>query len=203
MPRPWFDHFRFVAPIYERVFDSDGADTRALREMLALPVDGLLLDAGGGTGRVSRQVADAVQGVVVLDASRGMLTRVRGGNSVWPALGVAEALPFPDGLFARILIVDAFHHFYEHQQAVRELWRVLAPGGRLVILEPNIERWQIKLIALAETVLLMRSRFYSAPALEALFARQENARVAADVDSNPYQFTLVVEKLDQGSSGAA
>lgn len=200
MARPPFDHFRFIAPFYDHVFDVDGADGAALRTALALPADGLLLDAGGGTGRVSAQLQDDTAGVVVVDVSRGMLGQAREKNGLKPALGQVEALPFAGGKFERILIVDAFHHFYHHEESVAELWRVLAPGGRLVILEPNIERWQVRLIALAETLLLMRSHFYTAAEMTAMFGRMENARVAADVDSNPFQIVLVVEKLDQGVS---
>lgn len=200
MARPPFDHFRFIAPLYDHVFDVDGADGDALRAALALPADGLLLDAGGGTGRVSSRLQADTQGVVVVDVSRGMLRQAREKNGLQPALGQVEALPFADGKFARILIVDAFHHFYHYQEAAADLWRVLAPGGRLVILEPNIARWQVKLIALAETLLLMRSRFHTAAEMAALFSPMQNARVAADVDSNPFQIVLTVEKLDQGVS---
>ena len=136
MARPPFDHFRFVAPIYDRVFTADGSDHAALREALALPAEGLLLDAGGGTGRVSAHLRSYTGGVVVVDVSRGMLAQAREKNALLPALGQVERLPFADGQFARILIVDAFHHFFHHAEAVEDLWRVLAPGGRPVIPEP-------------------------------------------------------------------
>lgn len=194
MARPPFDHFRFVAPIYDRVFTADGSDHAALREALALPAEGLLLDAGGGTGRVSAHLRSYTGGVVVVDVSRGMLAQAREKNALLPALGQVERLPFADGQFARILIVDAFHHFFHHAEAVEDLWRVLAPGGRLVILEPNIARWPVRLIALAETLLLMRSRFYTAAQLTAMFSPYQNARVAADVESNPFQIVLKVDK---------
>jgi len=68
-----------------------------------------------------------------------------------------------------MLVVDAFHHFGDHQMAARELLRVLRPGGRLVIEEPDIRRWPVKLIALGERLLLMRSRLFDAEALRRLF----------------------------------
>jgi ubiquinone/menaquinone biosynthesis C-methylase UbiE len=49
------------------------------------------------------------------------------------ALADAEELPFPDGAFTSLLCTNAFHHYPQPQRAVREMVRVLAPGGRLVI----------------------------------------------------------------------
>ena len=80
MPRPPFDHFRFVAAIYDR-FAGDSADheadRQALVDLLALPDDGWLLDAGGGTGRVSGGLSSLTGGVVIADASLPMLRQAR------------------------------------------------------------------------------------------------------------------------------
>jgi len=193
MPRPPIDHFRFIAPLYDHVFGGDSENYQT-RQFLDLPIEGWLLDAGGGTGRVSQHYVGQAAGVVVLDVSLGMLQQAREKGGLQPALGAVETLPFPDGFFERILIVDAFHHFFAHQAAVRELWRVLQPGGRLLIVEPNIARFPVKLIALGEALLLMRSRFFSAQALGALFADYADARVHIDTDTNPFYIHLSAEK---------
>lgn len=49
----------------------------------------------------------------------------------------AMALPFRDGAFASVLVRDLLHHLPEPRRAMAEAARVLAPGGRLVLLEPN------------------------------------------------------------------
>ncbi|NPV66660.1 MAG: class I SAM-dependent methyltransferase [Anaerolineae bacterium] len=196
MARPWFDHFRFAAPFYDRLF-AGGEPAVTMLDALDLPADGWLLDAGGGTGRISASLLDRVGGVVVTDASGAMLRQAREKGGLHPTLGHAEALPFPAGAFARILVVDAFHHFYRHAEAASELWRVLAPGGRLVILEPNIARWPVRLVALGEKLLLMRSRFFNAAALEALIGRQAGAQIRVDTTSAPYYIMLVASKAAQ------
>jgi SAM-dependent methyltransferase len=49
----------------------------------------------------------------------------------------ATALPFPDGAFASVFIRDLLHHLSEPRRATAEAVRVLAPGGTLLVLEPN------------------------------------------------------------------
>ena len=49
----------------------------------------------------------------------------------------ATALPFRDGAFASVLVRDLLHHLPEPRLATAEAARVLAPGGTLLLLEPN------------------------------------------------------------------
>lgn len=150
------DHFRLIAPIYDRVMAPP--DVGRLQGLLDLPAAGKLLDVGGGTGRVAQALRGLVDEAVVLDESHRMLEQalLKGLTVVQ---GQAERLPFADGTFARVLVVDAFHHLADQGQAAAELLRVLAPGGRLVVEEPNVEQAAVRVLAFAERVALMRSRF--------------------------------------------
>ena len=62
------------------------------------------------------------------------------------------------------------HHFNDHDTAIRELLRVLRPKGRLIIDEPDIKRFSVKVVALLEKLALMRSRFLPAEEIRALIA---------------------------------
>jgi SAM-dependent methyltransferase len=51
------------------------------------------------------------------------------------AAGVAEGLPYPDGLFDLVLSTTSFDHWSDQQAGLRECRRVLRPGGRLVLVD--------------------------------------------------------------------
>ena len=160
------DHFSLVSPYYDRLFPFLNAER--LRELLQLPAAGRVLDLGGGTGQVAQALRGFVDEIVVLDESVGMLHQAR--LKGLPAVrGEAERLPFASGSFTRILLVDTFHHLRDQRAAAAELLRVLAPGGRLVIEEGDVEQTPVRLIALAEKLILMRSRFFSPQAVQQMF----------------------------------
>ena len=152
------DHFDLMASIYDRLIGPP--NTGRLRQLLKLPTNGWLLDGGGGTGRVSSQLNDLVANIVVSDLSLRMLKKAR-EKAISPVRAHIEHLPFPDQSFDRVLVVDALHHFCDQREAIEDLLRVLKPGGRLVIEEPDFNHKGVKLLALAEKILLMRSHFYA------------------------------------------
>jgi len=161
-------HFDFLAPLYERVIRPP--DAARLISLLDLPASGWMLDAGGGTGRVAAAMCPLVDRLVIGDLSFPMAQQAGQKGCIQPAQMRVERLPFRDGRFTRILIVDAFHHFSDQAGALGELARVLAPGGRLVIEEPDIRRFGVKLIALGERLALMGSRFRPPEEMRAMVA---------------------------------
>ena len=164
---PIFDHFGFVAPFYERVIAPRVPEK--LIALAGLPAGGRLLDAGGGTGRLAQHFCERAGQVVVIDLSSKMLLQAAQKPGLRLAQASSERLPFPDGAFDRVIMVDAFHHVMDQPETARELWRVLKPGGRLLIEEPDIRTLVVKLVALAEKMALMRSHFLSAERISALF----------------------------------
>ncbi|HTX91885.1 MAG TPA: class I SAM-dependent methyltransferase [Anaerolineales bacterium] len=164
-----FDHFDFIAGWYNRA--APFIPSERMLEWLALSREQSLLDAGGGTGRVAQALSRNVRKTVVVDLSLGMLHHAaeKGLASVRSAV---ESLPFRSGTFDRIVMVDAFHHVLDQRRTAKELWRVLAPGGRLLILEPDIHQFAVRGLALGEKLLLMRSHFLSGEQIAELFENQ-------------------------------
>jgi demethylmenaquinone methyltransferase/2-methoxy-6-polyprenyl-1,4-benzoquinol methylase len=182
------DHFGFLAPFYDSVIKY--SPSPRLNRIAALPTTGRLLDVGGGTGRVSQTLRGVAGQILVADLSTGML-RQAAEKELETACAHSEHLPFPARTFDRVLMVDAFHHVGDQAGTARELWRVLKPGGRIVILEPDIRNLSVKLIALFEKATLMCSRFLPGTEIAALFSF---AGGKVEIEREGYNVWIVIEK---------
>ncbi len=162
-----FDHFDILAPIYEKVIPAAATESM-LRELNPSP-NCRLLDAGGGTGRVSGFLQEHVGSVVLSDISMGMLKEAATKDNLQPTCALTETMPFADDFFDCVLLVDALHHVKDKAETAHELWRIVKPGGRIVIQEPDIRTFAVKLIAIMEKVTLMRSHFLAPQKIIELF----------------------------------
>ena len=95
-----------------------------------------VLDLGCGTGLLSQRIGRELPRVRVVgcDFSLGMLrsARANGEGSTW-VQGDAQRLPFRDARFDALVSTEAFHWFPDQPAAQAECFRVLAPGGRLLV----------------------------------------------------------------------
>lgn len=105
------------------------------------PPGGRVLEIGCGTGNVLARVARARPDVALtgLDPDAAALERARAKlpDTVRLEQGYADALPLPDGAVDRVLSAFMLHHLPpdEQQGALREVRRVLAPGGSLHLVD--------------------------------------------------------------------
>lgn len=121
---------------------------RALKEIVQADADSRILDVACGTGDFSIAIAEASgPGTVVtgLDLSAGMLEVMRQKvarkgleGRIQMIQGNCEALPFTDGSFDRVTIAFGIRNFEHRETALKEILRVLKPGGKLVILELSV-----------------------------------------------------------------
>jgi ubiquinone/menaquinone biosynthesis C-methylase UbiE len=134
--RRWFDR---RAGSYESGVTSRWRDPvqRESLEALQLGAEDRLLDVGCGTGAASRSAAAVAASVVGIDLSPEMIRQARalasGLANVHFEIADSEHLPLDDGAFTAVLCSSSFHHYPDPGRAVREMTRVLAPGGRLVL----------------------------------------------------------------------
>jgi ubiquinone/menaquinone biosynthesis C-methylase UbiE len=134
--RRWFDR---RAASYESGVTSRWRDPvqRASLDALHIGAGDRLLDVGCGTGAASRSAASVAASVVGIDLSLEMIRKAQqmadGFANVHFEIADSEHLPFEDGAFTAVLCSNSFHHYPDPARAVREMARVLAPGGRLVI----------------------------------------------------------------------
>lgn len=125
---------------------TDALEERVILDMLG-PVDDLdVLDLGCGDGKLASRLARHGARVTGLDADPHMLDAARrrakaGSVELILVRGRAEAPPFPDASFDRIVAVTVLCFVREADRAIDEMARVLRPGGRLVIGE--LGRWSL------------------------------------------------------------
>ena len=120
------------------------ADEDALRMIVeaARPApDDRLLDVACGPGLVVCAFAPHVQAATGIDVTPAMLERARKlaadkvlANVAWRQ-GDVYALPYEDASFTIVTTRFSFHHFLDPAAVLREMVRVCAPGGRIVVVD--------------------------------------------------------------------
>jgi ubiquinone/menaquinone biosynthesis C-methylase UbiE len=116
--------------------------TRArLREILEPVAGERILEVGPGTGYYTLDIAEGVGAggtVDVFDIQQKMLdhtirrAKERGFGNLHPTQGDAQALPYDDNSFDAAVLITVLGEIPDQDTALRELKRVLKPGGRLV-----------------------------------------------------------------------
>ena len=94
-----------------------------------------ILDAGCGSGPVMAALRDRGAIVTGFDKSAGMLQLARrlGGDADLQVADLVGPLPFPDGTFDDVIASLVLHYLEDWGPPLAELWRVLKPGGRLIV----------------------------------------------------------------------
>jgi 2-polyprenyl-3-methyl-5-hydroxy-6-metoxy-1,4-benzoquinol methylase len=95
------------------------------------------LDAGCGTGLFSAMAVERGATVTSLDVGEALLARVAEKCDSTRVVGDLAALPFADASFDIVMSTEVIEHLAQPVDGVRELVRVLRPGGRLVLTTPN------------------------------------------------------------------
>jgi ubiquinone/menaquinone biosynthesis C-methylase UbiE len=107
-----------------------------LSRMLALSRTDTVLDAGSGDGFWTARFATHCAHIIGLEPNGRLLSYARAlhqhPNIVY-VCGVAECLPFPNSTFDKVVSISCLEHFAAPLEGLREMARVLKPGGRLAI----------------------------------------------------------------------
>ena len=130
-----------VAWLYDLVERSNRAVNAAAAARVAglVPKGARVLDCAAGTGEFSLAAAERAETVLCTDLSLPMLDRARkkakkrGLTNISFAQRDITALPDRDGTFEAVIAANVLHLLQKPENAVRELWRVTAPGGRLIL----------------------------------------------------------------------
>ncbi len=113
-----------------------GERERELVRAAFLPLGDRVLDLGCGEGATLLHLG-APEGAVGVDLFEPKIAFARRRLPTCRfEVASAERLPFDDGSFDHVLVRDVIHHIEQPEPAIDELARVLAPGGRIDVLEP-------------------------------------------------------------------
>ena len=124
---------------FYRLHEAPWRGERSIASLLPLLGNGPVLELGCGNGKLLKPLHKAGIDVLGLDIAWHPLTRL--GSDIPGVLADAAQLPFCDGAFSAVLDIHCTGHLggRGRMQAAHEAWRVLRPGGHLVVerLTPN------------------------------------------------------------------
>ncbi|PIQ38578.1 MAG: SAM-dependent methyltransferase [Lysobacterales bacterium CG17_big_fil_post_rev_8_21_14_2_50_64_11] len=120
----------------------------------AIPAAAVVLDVGCGQGGSLAPICEAFNPACIIgvDADTASLKRCRNeadrlGIEVKLIAGDCAAIGLPDASADMVFCHQTFHHLVDQEQALREFWRVLKPGGTLLFAESTkayIDTWVIR-----------------------------------------------------------
>ena len=164
----------------QRLFDP--VHSAVLRQAESRFKPARVLDIGYGSGRLFGKVHDSWPQADLsgIDPAQGMLSVTR---QLTPearfSMGSAEALPLSDASVDLALSTISFHHWQDQAAGVREVARVLRPGGCFLLADFTFPTWLVWL--------LPRSRFHSAAQMRALFEQ-----AGLEVEAQPATLSRLV-----------
>jgi ubiquinone/menaquinone biosynthesis C-methylase UbiE len=135
---------------------SEKAGLSGLRRRVLAEAAGRVLEVGGGTGANLPHYGTGVESLTITEPEPPMLRRLQRrlrdeGTQAEVVQAPAENLPFKDDSFDTVVSTLVLCGVEDQSQALRELGRVLRPGGRLLFMEhvrseePGLSRWQDRL----------------------------------------------------------
>ncbi|WP_018150594.1 class I SAM-dependent methyltransferase [Leeia oryzae] len=120
---------------------AQGADLERVQQLAMLEQPARMLDLGCGAGHVSFALAASGGEVVAYDLSASMLEVVartaaeRQLANIRTFHGPVEALPFEDASFDLVVTRYSAHHWLDMTSAMKEMYRVLKPGGKCIVID--------------------------------------------------------------------
>ncbi len=128
--------FDTVASRYDSVTSSYAIQRRM--EFFVLHAKGACLEAGGGTGAISKALMEKGYAVTTTDISPRMVEEIK-KKGIEAVVCDAEHLPFPDASFNTVISSEMIYYLDHPELFLREAQRVLKPGGVLLLSSANAQ----------------------------------------------------------------
>ncbi len=137
--------YKANAPLWKRMITLPFTVSPYLREQAAYSVmklpftpDGRLLDIGCGVGKFIEMMSDLGWKAEGLDTDPLVVENCR-ARGLRAKEGTLEKQGYPDNYFDAITLKHVIEHIYDPIRLIKECHRILKPGGKLVLLTPNLE----------------------------------------------------------------
>lgn len=115
-----------------------------------------VLDFGCGPGGFMAVAAPLCKEIVGVDISQGFVDAGQDTIDRYQIKNAKvqhvepEVLPYADASFDAVIIVDVIHHLEDIDTILKEVWRVIKPGGKIIVFEPNKLNPLLYLVHLAD-----------------------------------------------------
>ncbi|MDG2064462.1 MAG: methyltransferase domain-containing protein, partial [SAR324 cluster bacterium] len=145
-----YENYHKTSQVYDKTRTAGGIDIilKAMEEGTLPLSEQVLVDAGCGTGLYSAALVNEVKRIEAVDLNAGMLGMAQGKLQAEDEQGrirfhqaAINSLPLPDESVDAVMINQVLHHlpddadsgWPEHKKVFNEFFRILKPGGRLII----------------------------------------------------------------------
>lgn len=101
-----------------------------------------VLDIGCGLGYFLLKLKGSGAELHGLDPSEESIEYVKKNITEHAKVGSVEEIPYPDNMFDKVLFCEVIEHVEDDEKVLREIRRILKPGGRLVVSTPSLKGWR-------------------------------------------------------------
>jgi SAM-dependent methyltransferase len=131
-------------PMTRRSYLEDDRFGNVVARVAEGPREQVILDAGCGNGWLA-SLYGAGHTVVGIDLADANLQRLRALRVLAVKSNLDAPLPFADGVFDTVVCSEILEHIFSPDQLLREILRVLKPGGRVILTVPNLHCFRNRL----------------------------------------------------------
>src|SRR5215467_6240874 len=141
---PYWEHVYSDTTVYSRIYQERAQRAIACLDRLDLPLGVPVLEIGCGPGVITGALARKGFRVFAIDPLPEMVERTRANaqqagfnTNVFARVGNIESLPFDDACFAVVMVIGVTEWLLSLKRPLEEIYRVLRPGGHLIISADN------------------------------------------------------------------